>query len=265
MHKPDSAITAQQDAAPPLFEPPKKPEWPAGILLSKPEKHACHIPDDLCVLLTPEAFEQLYAYAYATAQEISCMGVVRRDGNCFIVERFHLVKQEGGMAHTEMDPAALGTLMEDLLAQGKTQEARSLKCWAHSHPNMGVFWSKTDDTTCRLLATDYLVSLVVSDGFAIRARIDVGAPLGLIVDHVPVYCQLPQDRSRLDQYAKEVAKKVRMRPVVPVLPENSIGRLLDETGPWSDYFQSVYGGLDDTDLAELEALREDPLSLFGEE
>jgi len=66
------------------------------------------------------------------------MGVVRREGNCFIVERFHLVTQEGGMAHTEMDPAALGTLMESF-SPGQVQEARSssvgrtaIPAWAYS-------------------------------------------------------------------------------------------------------------------------------------
>jgi len=52
MQKPDSSATVQPDVAPPLFEPPRKLEWPAGIMLSKPEKHACFVSDDLCVLLS---------------------------------------------------------------------------------------------------------------------------------------------------------------------------------------------------------------------
>jgi hypothetical protein len=80
-------------------------------------------------------------------EQISCMGAFRREGNIFIVERFHLVKQEGGIAHTEVAPNALGELVEQLMAGGKMQDARALKCWAHSHPGMGMFWSKTDDTT----------------------------------------------------------------------------------------------------------------------
>lgn len=54
-----------------------------------------------------------------------------------------------------MDPLPAAGLMEDLLKKGQTQEARSIECWAHSHPGMGVFWSKTDDTTCNPLLLLY--------------------------------------------------------------------------------------------------------------
>lgn len=126
---------------PQLIVPPEpyKPSWPTGMIVSKSEKPSCYLPDDLQVILSQEAFEQLFGYAYATANEISCLGVVKRQGNCFIVERFHLVAQEGGLARTEMNPQALAELMTALLQQGKKEEARSLKCWAHSHPNMGVY------------------------------------------------------------------------------------------------------------------------------
>jgi hypothetical protein len=218
------------------------------------------LPDDLKVILTPDAFQQLFAYAYATASEISCIGAIRREGNTFTVERFHLVKQEGGMAHTEMDPHALGELMEELLAQGQAQEARSLKCRAHSHPGMGVFWSKTDDTTCRLLASEYLISLVVSDGFVIRARIDTATPLGITVDNVPVLCQVPADKAKIGQYEKEVAEKAKAASrslFGDVAHQSSAPALLDDD-PWSEYFGTAYRLFDEEDTAEVESLQEEP-------
>lgn len=266
-HEPNSEAGASAQDVPvqkPVPQPaPVQPSWPCGVSLTGVQKASFHLPEDLCVVLSAHAFEQLFAYAYATNREISCLGVVKREGNTFFIEKFHLVKQEGGLAHTEMDPAALGTLIENLLTQGKSQEARSLKCWAHSHPGMGVFWSKTDDTTCRLLASDYLISLVVSDGYSVRCRIDASSPVPFVVDNVPVLYEVDHQQERLEQYAKEVAEKVRARPIIPagtaLLPEMGLG--FQEEDYWSEYFRQNQGLLDeeteDLGLLEPEDIREE--------
>ena len=253
--------TPKRDAEKPVE--PKSDErlpWPLGVPISKPGKLSCFLPDGLRVVLTQEAFEQLFGYAYATRSEISCLGIVRREGNSFIIERFHLVKQEGGAAHTEMEPSAIAEMVEQLLSQGKTGEARSIKCWAHSHPGMGVFWSKTDDNTCALLASDYLVSLVISDDYAIRCRIDTRQPLPFTVDQVPVFCEFRADGAKLEQYAKEVAEKVKESFGLPFAhdAERQQPMLLDDEYGWSDYFRETHGLFDDEETAEFERVREDP-------
>jgi proteasome lid subunit RPN8/RPN11 len=258
--RPDKAAPAQA-VADQIAAAPKKALWPAGLPISKPEKLSCFLPEDLKVVLAKEAFDQLFGYAYATHSEISCLGSVRREGNVFVVERFYLVKQDGSSAHTEMEPSAIAELVEQLLSQGKAEEARSIKCWAHSHPGMNVFWSKTDDDTCRLLASDYLVSLVVSDNFPIRARLDMAVPLRVTVDNVPVFCEVVADKVKIAEYEKEVAEKVK--------PANSflfsdVARQACPTGavsddPWSDYFGTAYSLFgDEEETVDLDAVQEDP-------
>jgi proteasome lid subunit RPN8/RPN11 len=242
-----------------VLDVPRKPQWPAGISVSKSQNLKCFVPEGLQVVLARNAFEQLFGYAYATNKEISCLGVVRRAGSAFIVERFHLVAQEGGSAHTEMDPAALGGLIETLLVEGKADEARAIKCWAHSHPGMGCFWSKTDDNTCRLLAADFLVSLVVSDDFAIRARIDVGGPVPFSVDEVPVVLQVSPDEEALKRHGQEVAEKVKEAVGLPLgkaAGPESAGGLFDD-GPWSDYYGQAYGLFDEDETAAMDAVTDD--------
>jgi len=192
----------------------RKPHWPLGLQLSAKKDVTCFIPEHLAVILSREAFEQLFSYAYSTTSEICCLGTVKQEGERFRIERFHLVGQTGSSGHTELDQQALAVLVEELLTEGKSEEARSLRCWAHSHPGMGLFWSKTDEDTCKRLATDYLVSLVVSDGFAIRCRIDVGGPVPFAVDHVPVLVEVPVEASSLERYAAEVREKVKYEPVL---------------------------------------------------
>jgi len=185
------------------------PDWPAGIVVSKKESIGVSISKDLAVILTDNAFEQLFGWAYSTPREISCLGSVSRDGNRFIIEKFYLLKQSGTSASTELDELAIASFLEQLIAEGRKEEASRIKCWAHSHPNMEAFWSKTDDETCRLLVNDYLISIVISNNFIVRCRIDITAPLPVVFDNIPVLYQIPQDKSVMDKYADEVRNAVQ--------------------------------------------------------
>ena len=173
----------------------------------------CSVGEGLAVLLTAKAFGQLFACAYATTLEVSVLGIVERDGNVFKVREFFLVRQDCSSAHTELDREAVGELVERLMKDGRADDAKKIRCWAHSHPGMDVFWSRTDDDTCRLLAADWFVSLVVSDNFKVRCRLDVTAPIPFVLDHVPLFCELPIEPALVEQCRKEVAEKVKARPL----------------------------------------------------
>ena len=57
---------------------PPKPHWPLGLKLSAKEDITCFIPEGLTVIVSREAFEQLFAYAYSTTTYIALSGNVRR-------------------------------------------------------------------------------------------------------------------------------------------------------------------------------------------
>jgi proteasome lid subunit RPN8/RPN11 len=165
----------------------------------------------VAVVLSRQAFGQLFSYAHLADGEMSCLGVVTRQApGLFLVEKFYLVEQSSSSAHTEMEPEAVGKLVENLLAEGRAEEARSLKCWAHSHPGMKCFWSGTDEKTCRHLATGYVISLVVAEGLELLCRLDVGGDLPFTVDGVPVYVDydFPSEKE-MEAYAQEVQAKVK--------------------------------------------------------
>lgn len=187
------------------------PNWPTGLIISKNESMGVSVAEDLSVVLTKNAFEQLFGWAYSTPREISCLGSVKREGNRFIIDRFYLLKQSGSSTGTELDQTSMAELVERLIAEGKREEAGRIKCWAHSHPNMDVFWSKVDDDTCRLLVNDYLISIVVSNNFTLRCRIDIATPVPVVLDNVPVLYQMPKDKLQMDKYAEEVRSTVSQK------------------------------------------------------
>jgi len=184
------------------------PNWPTGFIISKKENISVSVADDLSVILTKGAFEQLFGWAYSTSREISCLGCVKRDGNRFTIEHFFLLKQSGSSVSTELDQTGMAELVEQLIAEGKREETGRIKCWAHSHPNMEPFWSKIDDATCRLLVNDYLISIVVGNNFAIRSRIDIAGPVPVVFEDIPVLYQVVKDNLLLDKYAEEVRSVV---------------------------------------------------------
>jgi proteasome lid subunit RPN8/RPN11 len=204
----DKEIEKPQAKETPIAVSSSVPNWPAGIVVSKKENMSVSVSQDLAVILTDSAFKQLFGWAYSTVREISCLGSVSRDGNRFIVERFYLLKQSGSSASTELDQDAVAELMESLIAEGKLEEAKQIKCWAHSHPNMDTFWSTTDDATCRLLVNDYLISIVVGSNFQVRCRIDIAAPVPAVFDNIPVIYQMPKDDLLMEKYAQEVGSAV---------------------------------------------------------
>ncbi len=74
--------------------------------------------------------------------EVSGFGTVKFEAGVFTVTDAILLQQEGGSAHTDIDPLAMSKAMFRLKdADGE------LKFWWHSHVNMPVFWSGTDKQT----------------------------------------------------------------------------------------------------------------------
>ena len=194
----------------------KEEEWvekeryqPPGVQLSRDEKLSIWC--DAYVTLKEKAFRQLFGYAFATEDEISCLGITRIEDERIIVDEFFLVEQESSHSGTEMDDEALANLIGELCEEGKSDKVSKLRCWAHSHPRMGCFWSVTDRDNCERMCSDWLLSIVVSDDYSVLARLDIRHPVYITIDRLPVFVEMESSDEFIDQCAKEVAAKVKSR------------------------------------------------------
>jgi len=70
-----------------------KPHWPIGLRLRPAKDVTCFIPEGLAVVLSREAFGQLFSYAYSTTSEVCCLGTVKQNGERFRIGRLYLVPQ----------------------------------------------------------------------------------------------------------------------------------------------------------------------------
>ena len=146
--------------------------------------------------------------------EVSCLGIVEeiKDADsgtvsALLVTDLFLVKQRCSADDTTMDTQAVAQLMVDLEAQGI--DSRKLRCWVHSHADMSVFWSGTDDQCISGLANgDYLLSLVVNKKRDSMMRLDQFHPAHLYMTDVVWGIHYPLIDGFAEQCLNEFKAKV---------------------------------------------------------
>lgn len=102
----------------------------------------------ICIL--KEVYQKVMYWVHRADFEVSGMGLVTFDGkDTFTVVDAFLPSQEGGAAHTDIDPAAMGKLMYNVHKSGREG---MLNWWWHSHVKMPAFWSGQDKQTIQKFA-----------------------------------------------------------------------------------------------------------------
>ena len=158
--------------------------------------------------IDPLVMKRIKYYAQAATGEVSGLGTVVKDENGrHIVNNVFLLEQESSAADTELSPEAISKLMTDMIKNN--QNPAELKFWWHSHADMGVFWSGTDDACAESLSKEFAFSLVVNKSGDTKCRLDLYAPFRITFDGVKV-TELPQEDKNLKEACeKEVKEKVK--------------------------------------------------------
>ena len=166
----------------------------------------------LKVYIDARAKEKLGHYVALAKGEVSGLGLVTemRDdkGNLvgFMVDDLCLLRQVSGSASTELDDAAVAALLTEL--DGDGADIGRVRLWWHSHGDLGVFWSTTDEECAAGLANSrYFVSIVVNKKGDVKCRVDLYDPFRVVMDDVPVETLMP-DFGLLEQCKAEFAEKV---------------------------------------------------------
>ena len=136
-----------------------------------------------------KAMQKIWAWTDIADEEWSCLGYIHEETgfpSTFYVEDVYLVKQRNTAASTEMDAKDINRLMTELIREGKDTD--KLRFWLHSHGSGTIFWSGTDEDTCRGFGENgYVVSAVVNQRREILARVDMYTPIRLTIDAIPVF------------------------------------------------------------------------------
>ena len=136
------------------------------------------------------AMQKLWLWTDYAKGEVSCLGLVEEvvstetgRTTALVVTDFFLVKQQCTYEETDMDVADVARLIAELESKGI--DSRKLRCWAHSHGSMSVFWSGQDETCISGLANnEWLLSLVVNKRRDTQMRLDLFHPTHLYLADV---------------------------------------------------------------------------------
>jgi len=159
--------------------------------------------------IDPIALKKIQYWTDAADGEVSGLGILEQEDGKMIVKEAFILDQECSAADTELEPEAISKLMTDIIRSGK--DPGKLKFWWHSHVNMGVFWSGTDDECAETLSTEFAFSLVVNKSKERRARLDLYAPFRITVDHVRLIEISEEDEDLKKKCEEDVKEKVKSK------------------------------------------------------
>lgn len=99
------------------------------------------------VVIDNKAYQKIMFWVHQTKLEISGMGMVKKlaDGTMYVYDAF-LLEQENTTGDTEINATALAKAEYE-----KRNEEGTLSYWWHSHHDMNVFWSGTDEAAIKQL------------------------------------------------------------------------------------------------------------------
>lgn len=140
------------------------------------------------VYITAEAMNALDMYIDSAPDEISGFGtVVQEAPNVFLVDGIYIFEQESSAAETEMSGETIAKGIMALIEQGVDPE--KMRVWWHSHANMGVFFSNTDDNTMNNSFSDvpWFISIVGNKKREYNVRFDLHIPIRMYVDRQNLY------------------------------------------------------------------------------
>jgi len=157
--------------------------------------------------IDPLCLKKIQYWADAAVGEVSGLGIVSQEEDRMVVRDVYILEQECSAADTELDPEAISKLMADLIRNDK--DPAKLKFWWHSHVNMGVFWSGTDDSCAETLSREYAFSTVVNKKGESKTRLDLYNPFRITVDNIKLIELSAEDEGLKEQCANDVKEKVR--------------------------------------------------------
>jgi len=172
--------------------------------------------DEWAIFMSKLAWEKLKAYVDSVDIEISgqAKSSIDKAKKIITVQDLMIYDQTCTGSTTDLDEGAMAKFMHELMK--KKENPRNWNIWWHSHVDMGVFWSSTDENNIQSHDEQkFLISIVTNKKREINARIDIWQTeptfgLNMVFrQDVEVYVLEEKDTALQAKIKKEVKKKVK--------------------------------------------------------
>jgi type II secretory pathway component PulM len=170
---------------------------------------------NLTLEIDPLIFYKIMHWIDKEDYEVSGLGMIEvdHDRNVMRVVDAILLQQENTSATTEIDGHAIGRAMHEFRQR---QTPGMLKWWWHSHVNMNVFWSGTDQAAIKCLGggdTDnasWFVATVFNQRREMLSAYVQNRPIKLVQTGIETKVRQRLDQSVVDQWDAEYDEKVEL-------------------------------------------------------
>ena len=158
------------------------------------------------VIIGREAYDKIMYYVHKAKFEISGLGNVQIIDGVPTVTDIILLEQENTSTETEITADAICKAEYEHLESGMKGD---LKFWWHSHVNMDVYWSKTDDDTVEQLTKNgWFIHGVFNKKDEFKLRYTNNEPVAVEKDEIVILSD--DDRQELlnisEQFLKDICR-----------------------------------------------------------
>jgi hypothetical protein len=170
------------------------------------------------ILITPEAYNDMFVLIDEARTEVSWLGAVQRLGDDFLIHEVFLPEQECTSSTTEMTEEGLTKLATELLERPDGMELwNSVRFWGHSHVRMDVFASGPDNDQMSLFKEQvkddwFIRGIFNKDGSAKFWLFHLSS--GIVINDVPwsIYSPVVDDERR-EAWRAQLKDKITHRRV----------------------------------------------------
>lgn len=188
--------------------------------------------------IEPECRKKIQYWADAASGEVSGLGIVENIKGQMIVKEVFILEQECSGTDTELNPESISKLMTELMQTDK--DPSKLKFWWHSHVNMGVFWSGTDDECAETLSKEFAFSTVVNKKGESKTRLDLYEPFRITVDNIRLIEVTAEDEDLKKQCEQDVKDKVKEKTWGSWKGRQHDHGYFDRKSEWGGYGRGMY-------------------------
>ena len=157
------------------------------------------------IVIKHQVYNKIRAYADLCNNEISALGTVRVYDNTIYINNIFLFNQKVNGTTTEICQNDLSKFIYQCVKEDI--DPSSLKLWWHSHVNMDVFWSPTDQNTIGKFSKEWMVSIVSNKQDKFKVRLDIFSPIRITLDDLPFTVEY--NKVNNDAIQAEINEKVQ--------------------------------------------------------
>jgi proteasome lid subunit RPN8/RPN11 len=158
------------------------------------------------IMITAEAMEKMATYIDCCSTEISGLGIVEQVKASFLIRDVFILEQATDFARSNLDQNDLNRFLFDMVSKGEPVE--NVKLWWHSHVNMDVFWSGTDEKTAESFRNQWMISIVENKKGEYRVRLDIYEPFRMTFDNLALKVVFGRNIQLREKITEEISQKV---------------------------------------------------------